>query len=184
MKKSEALRCLVNAAQLVWAYSPMFVCLSVCKGMHMCVCVCVCPCMPLCVQVCVQTGLINAAPPSGVMRVEWLVSTSWTLTLSLLVSGDFPPRLTPLLELQISSCLIKSALSSSVYKQREKSSLAAALRSRMCCCGEKWLQLPHWLAHMFTLVGRIGEVFPCCCTSFAQLPLIAQRAWGGGAAIC
>ena len=72
VKKSEALRWLVNAAQLVWAYPPMFVCVV------------------LCVEVCVQTGLINAAPPSGVMWVEWLVSTCWTLTLSLLVSGVLP----------------------------------------------------------------------------------------------
>lgn len=104
VKKSEALHWLVNAAQPVWAYPPMFVCVfrcgCVCAGtssvhVYMCVYLCVCCCVRMRVCVCVQTGLINAAPPSGAMWVEWLVSTSWTfLTLSLPVSGELSTTFT------------------------------------------------------------------------------------------
>lgn len=76
MKKSEALHWLVNAAQPVWAYPPMFVCVfrcgCVCAGtrsvrvyIYVCICACAAVCARVCV--CVQTGLINAAPPSGAM---------------------------------------------------------------------------------------------------------------------
>lgn len=78
MKKSEALHWLVNAAQPVWAYPPMFVCVfrcgCVCAGtrsvrvyIYVCICACAAVCARVCVCVCVQTGLINAAPPSGAM---------------------------------------------------------------------------------------------------------------------
>lgn len=39
--------------------------------------------------------------------------------------------------------------------------------------------VPICVAHMFTSARRSGEVFPRRRTSFAQLPLIAQRARGG-----
>lgn len=61
---------------------PMFVCVFLCASV--CVGVWLCACTRC--SVCVQTSLINAAPPSGAMWLEWLVSTSWTLlTPSLLV---------------------------------------------------------------------------------------------------
>lgn len=46
--------------------------------------------------------------------------------------------------------------------------------SQSSCCYVAYLPCTH--VHP---VKRSGEVFPRCCTSFTQLPLIAQRAWGG-----
>lgn len=73
---------------------------AVCKCMHICLCVCVRTLLHEHVHVCVQTGLINAAPPSGAMWVEWLVSTSWTLlTLCLPLPGELPTTFASFLHL-------------------------------------------------------------------------------------
>lgn len=84
---------------------------ALCVYIYMCVFVRVLLCAHACV--CVQTGLINAAPPSGAMWVEWLVSTSWTfLTLSLLVSGELSTTFTLISSLWAECfCPIRSTLS-------------------------------------------------------------------------
>lgn len=124
-QRGSALACECSPASLG---SPSSACMCDCARVWMCLCVCECvhtSClwayayMSVClyvrccmkhVYVCVQTGLINAAPPSGAMWVEWLVSTSWTLlTLSLPLPGELPHHvcLISSLEQHIFSCPIR-----------------------------------------------------------------------------